>query len=177
MWLSGMSRPDHNTINRFRGVRLKGSLREVFNQVVILLNQEGLLSIDEVYTDGTKIEANAGKYTFVWKKSIQTNKLKMKQQLQDIWDYASVIAKKEDEELPPEPPTSKELNKENLEAAVERINEVLGSSKKWIRNNEQNCCTSRKTLAKTWRNTTNKKKYWVSVIVIARRIRMRLLCA
>lgn len=130
MWLSGMSRPDHNTINRFRGVRLKGSLREVFNQVVILLNQEGLLSIDEVYTDGTKIEANAGKYTFVWKKSIQTNKLKMKKQLQDIWDYASVIAKKEDEELPPEPPTSKELNKENLEAAVERINEVLGSSKK-----------------------------------------------
>ena len=130
MWLSGMSRPDHNTINRFRGVRLKGSLREVFNQVVILLNEEGLLSIDEVYTDGTKLEANAGKYTFVWKRAIQTNKLKMKQQLQDIWDYASSIAQKEDDQLPPEPPTSRELNRENLEATVERINEVLGSSKK-----------------------------------------------
>src|SRR5690606_10578809 len=39
------------------------------------------------------------------------------------------------------------------------------AAKKWTRNNEQNCCTSRKTLAKTWRNTTSKKKYWVSVIV------------
>lgn len=130
MWLSGMSRPDHNTINRFRSVRLKGSLREVFNQVVLLLNEEGLLSIEEVYTDGTKIEANAGKYTFVWKKAIQTNKLKMKQQLQHIWDYASVIAKQEEDELPPDPPTNTELNKENLEATVERINEVLASSKK-----------------------------------------------
>lgn len=130
IWLSGMSRPDHNTINRFRGVRLKGSLREVFNQVVVLLNQEGLLSIDEVYTDGTKIEANAGKYTFVWRKSIQTNKLKMQQQLEKIWGYASIIAKQEDEELPPEPPTNQELNKENLNATVERINQILGSSKK-----------------------------------------------
>src|SRR5690606_29023160 len=39
------------------------------------------------------------------------------------------------------------------------------AAKKWTRNNERNCCTSRTTLAKTWRNTTSKKKYWVSVIV------------
>ena len=30
MWLSGMSYPDHNTINRFRSERLKGVLKEVF---------------------------------------------------------------------------------------------------------------------------------------------------
>lgn len=130
MWLSGMSKPDHNTINRFRGVRLKDSLREIFSQVVLLLNEEGLLSIDEVFTEGTKVEANAGKFTFVWKKSIQSNKLKMQQQLKDIWDYASSMAKQEDDELPPEPPTNKELNKENLEATIERINGVLGSTKK-----------------------------------------------
>ena len=74
MWLSGMSYPDHNTINRFRGVRLKEALRSVFEEVVKLLSEEGLLSIEDVYTDGTKIEANANKYTFVWKKAIQTNK-------------------------------------------------------------------------------------------------------
>ncbi|SPZ87707.1 Transposase domain (DUF772) [Sphingobacterium multivorum] len=78
MWLSGMSYPDHNTINRFRGVRLKEALRSVFEEVVKLLSEEGLLSIEDVYTDGTKIEANANKYTFVWKKAIQTNKEKMK---------------------------------------------------------------------------------------------------
>ena len=35
MWLSGMSTPDHNTINRFRSDRLKEVLRQVFTQVVM----------------------------------------------------------------------------------------------------------------------------------------------
>ncbi|MBU1760993.1 MAG: transposase, partial [Bacteroidetes bacterium] len=30
MWLSAMNRPDHHTINRFRGERLKEALRKVF---------------------------------------------------------------------------------------------------------------------------------------------------
>ena len=29
------------------------------------------LTFNEVFIDGTKIEANANKYTFVWKKAIQ----------------------------------------------------------------------------------------------------------
>jgi transposase len=33
MWLSAMSYPDHNTINRFRCEKLKGVLKEVFSQV------------------------------------------------------------------------------------------------------------------------------------------------
>lgn len=32
-WLSSMSYPDHNTINRFRGVRLKDALRSLFEEV------------------------------------------------------------------------------------------------------------------------------------------------
>lgn len=65
MWLSAMNKPDHNNINRFRGVRLKHALRSVFKEVVKLLTKEELLSVDQVYTDGTKIEANVNKYTFV----------------------------------------------------------------------------------------------------------------
>ena len=38
---------------------LKHTLRSVFEEVALLLAQEGLLSIDLVYTDGTKNEANA----------------------------------------------------------------------------------------------------------------------
>ncbi len=123
MWLSAMQKPDHNTINRFRGVRLKHALRSVFEEVVLLLAQEGLLSIDQVYTDGTKIEANANKYTFVWKKSIQTNKEKMKKQLEDIWNYAQSIAA--DEDKMPEPPNLSTINPENVNAAVEKLNKVL----------------------------------------------------
>src|SRR5215210_1887975 len=78
MWLSGMSTPDHNTINRFRGDKLRKPLKEIFTQVVHLLAAEGLLSLKELYTDGTKIEANANRYTFVWGNAIKTNKEKMK---------------------------------------------------------------------------------------------------
>ena len=36
LWLSGMSKPDHNTINRFRGKRLQKTLQPIFTQVVLL---------------------------------------------------------------------------------------------------------------------------------------------
>jgi len=123
MWLSAMSKPDHNTINRFRGVSLKHALRCVFEVVVQLLAQEGLLGIDQVYTDGTKIEANANKYTFVWRKAIQTNKEKMKKQLEEIWNYTQHIATAEDQL--PEPPDLTRINTQSVTAAVEKLNKAL----------------------------------------------------
>jgi len=45
--------------------RLKGVLKQVFGQVVELLVSEGLVNLQEVYTDGTKIESKANRYTFV----------------------------------------------------------------------------------------------------------------
>lgn len=125
MWLSSMSYPDHNTINRFRGVRLKHALRDVFEDVVKLLAEEGLLSIEEVNTDGTKIEANANRYTFVWKKAIQTNKEKMKKQLSEIWDYAQSIAREEDKL--PDPPDFTTIDSEKVNAAVDKLNEKLSA--------------------------------------------------
>lgn len=123
MWLSGMSYPDHNTINRFRGVRLRDALRSVFEEVVKLLAAEGLLSIEEVYTDGTKIEANANKYTFVWKKAIQTNKEKMKKALGEIWQYAQSVAKVEDGL--PEPPDFTDIDPKKVQDTVDTLNAVL----------------------------------------------------
>ena len=123
MWLSAMNFPDHNTINRFRSHRLKNALRNIFEEVVQLLASEGLLSIEEVYTDGTKIEANANKYTFVWKKAIATNKEKMKKQSTEIWQYAQSVATTEDNI--PEPPDFTGIDKEKVQATVDKLNQVL----------------------------------------------------
>jgi hypothetical protein len=49
--------------------------------------EEGVLSIKDIYVDGTKIEANANRYTFVWGNAIKTNKEKMKKQLEELWQY------------------------------------------------------------------------------------------
>ena len=123
MWLAGMQTPDHNTINRFRSEKLKGVLKVVFGQVVILMVEQGLVDIKTIYVDGTKLEANANKYTFVWGKSIKKYKQGIKTQLEDLWKYAETIAK---EEMMDNAPTSyPELNAEQVAKTIEKINEAI----------------------------------------------------
>jgi len=71
MWLSGMNQPDFRTINRFRGVLLKGIIEEVFLAVIKLLIAEGYVKLEDYFVDGTKVEANANRYTAVWAKNTQ----------------------------------------------------------------------------------------------------------
>lgn len=127
MWLSGMGRPDHNTIFRFRSKRLKGEIKQIFAMVVALLVEEGLVSIKEAFLDGTKIEANANRYTFVWGNAIKTNKEKIKEQLESLWAYVEQVCQEEQAEL--EKPDFRELNPEKVDAAIARINEVLQDKK------------------------------------------------
>jgi transposase len=123
MWLSGMSKPDHHTLNRFRSDRLKGVLKKIFVQVVHLLADQGLVSLKEVYVDGTKIEANANKYTFVWGNSIKTNKEKMKKQLDELWLQAQQVLT-EELELP-DPPDFDKPDAQKVKEAIEQISESI----------------------------------------------------
>ncbi len=127
MWLSGMSQPDHNTINRFRGQRLQKSLQPIFTQVVLLLCEEGLLSIKDLYTDGTKIEANANRYTFVWGNAIKHNKEKIKQQLNELWQYAQSVAAAELDDT--DPSGFDKIDSEKVSQTIEKINNALKTSK------------------------------------------------
>ncbi len=128
MWLTGMSTVDHNTINRFRSDKLKDSFKEIFKQVVMMLAEEGLISMKQIYTDGTKIEAQAGRYTFVWGKSIKTNKAKMLTQLEELWNYAQSISNDDDPDT--EPPQFKEISQEVIQKTVEQIDTKLSGNKK-----------------------------------------------
>ena len=127
MWLSAMSTPDHNTINRFRGDRLKGVLQQVFAQVVQLLAAEGLLNIKELYVDGTKIEANANRYTFVWGKAIKTNREKIKKQLEELWQYAQKVAASEMDDT--DPSGFDKIDAQKVEETIQKINEALKDKK------------------------------------------------
>ena len=123
MWLSGMSYPDHNTINRFRSERLKGVLKEVFSQVVLLLIDHGHIDLKEAYLDGTKIEANANRYTFVWGRAIDKSRERIKQQLKELWAYAESITKEELENNEPE--SFEEIDAEKVTQTIEQINKAL----------------------------------------------------
>ena len=78
MWLlEGFKAPDHNTIARFRTGRLEPILDDLFNQFIIKLYENNELELKNLFIDGTKIEANANKYTFVWKKTVSKNEIKL----------------------------------------------------------------------------------------------------
>lgn len=67
MWLlNGEKAPDHNTIARFRQ-KFSTEIADVFNQIVNGLAETGEIDFKNVFIDGTKIEANANRYSFVWK--------------------------------------------------------------------------------------------------------------
>lgn len=123
MWLSAMSYPDHNTLNRFRGERLNGVLKEIFSQVVMLLVDSGVISMNEVFLDGTKIEANANRYTFVWAKSIKTNREKIRKQLKELWEYAESVAKEELENNEPE--NFEKIDEEKVRKTIKKIDNAL----------------------------------------------------
>lgn len=70
MWLlQGQKAPDHNTIARFRSGRLTGIIEDLFGQLVLYLHEHGEIAFENLFVDGTKIEACANKYSFVWKKA------------------------------------------------------------------------------------------------------------
>jgi transposase len=85
MWLlQGRKAPDHNTIARFRSKRLVDVVDDLFYQLVKKLKTYGEVEFKNIFIDGTKIEANANKYTFVWKKSTDKFQAKLQEKIKEI---------------------------------------------------------------------------------------------
>lgn len=77
MWICGGKRLSFATINRFRTNHMIKCIDFYFDAVVSILVEKGVISLEEQYVDGTKIESKANKYTFVWKKTVEKNKAKL----------------------------------------------------------------------------------------------------
>ena len=75
--LEGMPVPDHATIARFISLHLCECSKDTLSEVTSVLHELGEISGKTVFIDGTKIEANANKYTFVWKKAVTKNQARL----------------------------------------------------------------------------------------------------
>ena len=61
-------KPKRDAFYDFKGKKLKGGVLDELNyQFLRRLEKEGLITLKQLYIDGTKIEANANRYTFVWR--------------------------------------------------------------------------------------------------------------
>lgn len=82
--LEGSPAPDHATFARFRSIHFAPCSKRILAEMSNALFDMGEISGETIFIDGTKIEASANKYTFVWKKAVTKNQAKLLQKLADF---------------------------------------------------------------------------------------------
>ena len=82
--LEGAPVPDHATFARFLSIHFAPCSKRILAEMSNALFDLGEISGETVFIDGTKIEACANKYTFVWKKAVTKNQEKLLIKLADF---------------------------------------------------------------------------------------------
>lgn len=75
--LEGTHAPDHATIARFRSLHFAPFANDILAQMTHILADSNEISLKNIFVDGSKFEAAANKYTFVWKKAVTKNLKKL----------------------------------------------------------------------------------------------------
>ena len=71
IWLTRGQKPKRDAFYEFKGKKLASEILDDLNyQFLRRLQKEGLVTLKELFIDGTKIEANANRYTFVWRGTV-----------------------------------------------------------------------------------------------------------
>jgi len=122
--LAGGCHPDHDTIAAFRS-RHSAAFSAVFLQVLELCKKAGLLKVEHISIDGTKVKANASRCKSEPYTKLLKTREELEEEIQAILLEADEIDRKEDQkfgkgkrgdELPPEL-----LDKKTRQAAIDRL--------------------------------------------------------
>jgi len=122
MWLAQGYEPSYRTINRFRtNPKAAELLRQCFVQFRSQLVEENQIDEEAIFIDGTKIEANANKFTFVWRKSIERYSSNLIEKSNFMYDELL-----EKEIIPSiERESEEELSVKEIETIVEKLDETI----------------------------------------------------
>ena len=70
MWLlQDHTAPSFMTIDNFMNNCLLNNIEDIFNEINTYIIKSENIDLEHIYIDGTKLEANANKYSWVWKNS------------------------------------------------------------------------------------------------------------
>ena len=129
MWLAQGYEPSYRTINRFRvDPEVKELIRQCFVQFRCQLIQNKLIEEEAIFIDGTKIEANANKFTFVWRKATEKFSTSLIEKSNQMYDELL-----EDEIIPGiERESSDELSIEELSAIENQLDELTTLCKRCL---------------------------------------------
>ncbi|MBV8818052.1 MAG: IS1182 family transposase [Acidobacteriaceae bacterium] len=84
-WLAGLEQINHHTLSDFR-VEHKAALDELFAQLLALLETEGLVNLEQVMHDGTKIRSQAGGDSFRREKTLRQRLEQARQAVEQMGD-------------------------------------------------------------------------------------------
>ena len=129
MWLSGGNQPDFRTINRFRGQILKDCIQPIFAEVIGYLSAHKMVKLEHYFVDGTKIEANANQYSYVWKKSTDRYKAHLQKQVKGLFEEIEALNQTEDAEYGDrdleEMGEESEIDSNELKELSKRLDEII----------------------------------------------------
>ena len=129
MWLAQGYEPSYRTINRFRvHPEVKELLRACFVQFRSQLVTEEVIDEEAIFIDGTKIEANANKFTFVWRKSTERYHSSLIEKSNQMYD--ELLEKEIIPEIERE--NEEELSVREMEEVVEKLDEKVAAYDKQI---------------------------------------------
>ena len=115
--LEGHDAPDYSTIARFRTLHFEQCAEDIFVQLVQFLKESGEIDCKSIFIDGTKIEANANRYSFVWKKAVTKYQARLLEKIAgsfDEWTESYGLTTISDGDL----------SKENLEKVVAELKNI-----------------------------------------------------
>lgn len=84
--LDGMKTPSFATFGNFIRNELSSSIEQIFKDINAYIFETDQVDLQHTYIDGTKLEANANRYTWVWKKSCVKNRVKVIEKLSVLID-------------------------------------------------------------------------------------------
>ena len=125
MWLAAMQKPDFRTINEFRGERMKVFMDELFEVMILKLVEENHITLENYFLDGTKIEADANKYSFVWKKSTAKFEAKLKEKIQETLQHIQELTQLEGRIEQKDTEKSVEFTEDHLKEVAKEIEEKV----------------------------------------------------
>ncbi len=122
-WLAGMEVINHHTLSSFR-MGQKEKLDELFTQILALLSMDGLITLERVAHDGTKIKALASSNTFRSEERLKEYLKLAEDHLKAIADRA-VDADSERRKQKAKERAARE-RKEKLELALKELEDIRG---------------------------------------------------
>jgi transposase len=84
-WLTGLQEVNYHTLADFR-VEKQNELDELFTQVLAALSQEGLITLEQVMQDGTKIRAAASPRSFQWESTLREHWERARRRVTEMGD-------------------------------------------------------------------------------------------